>query len=157
MTLRRRDLAAAVAGNALEFYDFTAYAFFAIQIGDTFFPAKDEFTRLMLTLVTFGGSFFLRPLGGAVIGRYAARAGRKPAMLLSFGLMGLGVLGLALTPSYAQIGIAAPIIVVAFRLLQGFALGGEVGPTTAFLLEVAPPEKRGLYGSLQFVGQGIST
>lgn len=157
MELRKRDLAAAVAGNALEFYDFTAYAFFAIQIGDTFFPAKDEFTRLMLTLVTFGGSFFMRPIGGALIGRYADRVGRKPAMLLSFTLMGLGVLGLALTPSYAQIGIAAPVIVVLLRLMQGFALGGEVGPTTAFLLEAAPPEKRGLFGSLQFVGQGFST
>jgi MFS transporter, MHS family, citrate/tricarballylate:H+ symporter len=156
MFLRKRDLAAAVAGNALEFYDFTTYAFFAIQIGDTFFPAKDAFTRLMLTLVTFGASFLMRPVGAAVIGRYADRMGRKPAMLLSFGLMGAGVLGLALTPSYAQIGIAAPILIVLLRLVQGFALGGEVGPTTAFLLEVAPPERRGLYCSLQYVGQGIS-
>ena len=148
MTLRRRDLAAAVAGNALEFYDFTAYAFFAIQIGDTFFPAKDEFTRLMLTLVTFGGSFFLRPIGGAVIGRYADRAGRKPAMLLSFGLMGLGVLGLALTPSYAQIGIAAPVIVVLLRLMQGFALGGESAGANVLSTEVAPYGRRGFFTSL---------
>lgn len=157
MELKRRHLAAAVAGNALEFYDFTTYAYFAIQIGATFFPAKDAFIRLMLALVTFGGSFVMRPVGAAVIGRYSDRVGRKPAMLVSFGLMGAGILGLALTPSYAQIGIAAPIIVVALRLVQGFALGGDVGPTTAFLIEAAPAEKRGLYGALQFTSQGIAT
>ena len=155
--LRKRHLAAAVVGNALEFYDFTTYAYFAIQIGDTFFPAQDPFVRLMLTLLTFGASFVMRPIGGAVIGRYADRVGRKPAMLLSFAMMGGGVLALALTPSYAAIGIAAPVIVVVIRLVQGFALGGEVGPTTSFLLEAAPPGRRGLYGSLQYASQGLST
>lgn len=157
MELKRRHLAAAVAGNALEFYDFTTYAYFAIQIGATFFPAKDAFIRLMLALITFGGSFIMRPVGAAVIGRYSDRVGRKPAMMLSFGLMGAGILGLALTPSYAQIGIAAPIIVVILRLVQGFALGGDVGPTTSFLVEAAPAGKRGLYGTLQFTSQGFAT
>ena len=155
--LRKRHLAAAVVGNALEFYDFTTYAYFAVQIGDTFFPAKDPFVRLMLTLITFGGSFIMRPIGGAIIGRYADRVGRKPAMFLSFAMMGGGVLAMALTPSYAAIGIAAPIIVMAIRLVQGFALGGEVGPTTSLLLEMAPTARRGLYGSLQFASQGLST
>ncbi len=155
--LRKRDLAAAVAGNALEFYDFTTYAYFAIQIGDTFFPAKDAFTRLMLSLITFGGSFIMRPVGGAVIGRYADTVGRKPAMLFCFVVMGFSVLGVALTPSYASIGIAAPIIIVLLRLVQGFALGGDVGPTTSLLMEAAPPARRGLYGSLQFASQGLST
>jgi MFS family permease len=81
------------------------------------------------------------------------RIGRKPAMILSFTLMGIGVIGLALTPSYARIGIAAPILVIFFRLAQGFALGGEVGPTTAYLVEAAPPHRRGFYASLSFMTQ----
>src|SRR5262245_65051838 len=84
------------------------------------------------------------------------RIGRKPAMLWSFSLMGVGIAGLALTPSYARIGLAAPVLVVLFRLVQGFALGGEVGPTTAFLIEAAPPERRGLYASLQYTTQDFS-
>jgi MHS family citrate/tricarballylate:H+ symporter-like MFS transporter len=155
--LRKRHIAAAVTGNALEFYDFTTYAYFAIQIGHSFFPSHDPFISLMAALVTFGAGFVMRPIGAIVIGRYADRIGRKPAMLLSLGMMGAGVLGLAITPSYAAIGIAAPIIVVLLRLIQGFALGGEVGPTTSFLMEAAPPEKRGLYGALQFASQGVST
>jgi MFS family permease len=155
--LKKRHVAAAVIGNALEFYDFTTYAYFALQIGRTFFPAHDPFVSLMITLVTFGAGFIMRPVGAVVIGRFADRIGRKPAMILSFALMGGGVLALALTPSYAQIGIAAPIIVVLIRLVQGFALGGDVGPTTAFLLEAAPINQRGLYGSLQFASQGLAT
>lgn len=135
-------------GNALSFYDFVCYAFFAVQIGNTFFPSHDKTTSLLLSLATFGVGFFTRPLGGLIIGSYGDRRGRKPAMLLSFALMGVGILGLALTPSYAQIGIAAPILFIAFRLLQGFALGGEVGPSTAFLIEAAPPLRRGFYGAL---------
>src|SRR3954466_3304433 len=118
------QLGAVVAGNALEFYDFLIFGFFAVQIGATFFPSKDATGSLLLTLATFGVGFLTRPLGGAVIGRLGDRIGRKPAMLLSFGLMGLSIVGLALTPSYASIGLAAPILVVVFRLLQGFALGG---------------------------------
>jgi MFS transporter, MHS family, citrate/tricarballylate:H+ symporter len=155
--LSRPQLAAVVAGNALEFYDFLIFGFFAVQIGATFFPSKDATGSLLLTLATFGVGFLTRPLGGAVIGRLGDRIGRKPAMLLSFGLMGLSIVGLALTPSYASIGVAAPALVVFFRLLQGFALGGEVGPTTAFLMEAAPMEKRGLYVSLQFATQNAAT
>jgi len=155
--LSRSQLAAVVAGNALEFYDFLIFGFFAIQIGETFFPSKDATGSLLLTLATFGVGFLTRPLGGAVIGRLGDRIGRKPGMLLSFGLMGLSIVGLALTPSYASIGVAAPMLVVFFRLLQGFALGGEVGPNTAFLLEAAPVERRGLYVSLQFATQNAAT
>src|ERR1700743_446482 len=155
--LKKRYVAAAVTGNALEFYDFTTYGYFALQIGRTFFPSHDPFISLMITLMTFGAGFIMRPVGAVVIGRYADRIGRKPAMIICFAMMGAGVLALALTPSYAQVGPAAPIIVVWSRLVQGCALGGDVGPTTAFLLEAAPIEKRGLYGSLQFASQGIST
>ena len=140
---------AVVVGNAIEFYDFVTYAFFAAQIGRAFFPAHSPGTSLLASLATFGAGFLTRPLGAFVIGRMGDRVGRKPAMLLSFTLIGIAVIGLPLTPSYASIGIAAPILVIGFRLLQGFALGGEVGPSTAFMMEAAPIHRRGLYISLQ--------
>ena len=152
-----RQLAAVVMGNALEFYDFLIFGFFAVQIGKTFFPTASADGGLLLTLATFGVGFMTRPLGGLVIGNLGDRAGRKPAMLLSFGLMGFAIVGLALTPSYASIGLAAPLLAVLFRLLQGFALGGEVGPSTAFLMEAAPPGRRALYVSLQFSTQQAAT
>ena len=151
------QLGAVVAGNALEFYDFLIFGFFAVQIGAAFFPGQLPTKQLFLTLATAGVGFLGRPLGGLVIGPLGDRIGRKPAMLFSFGLMGVCIIGLALTPSYASIGIAAPILVVLFRLLQGFALGGEVGPTTAFLMEAAPVGKRGLYVALQFATQQAAT
>jgi MFS family permease len=154
--IRHRHVAAAVIGNALEFYDFSTYAFFAAQIGRTFFPSHSAFVSLLSSLIVFGVGFVGRPVGAVVIGRYGDRAGRKPAMMLSFGLMGAALLGLAATPSFRAIGIAAPIIVLCLRLLQGFALGGDVGPTTAFLLEAAPPRHRGFYASLQYGSQGLS-
>ncbi|MGI9168805.1 MAG: MFS transporter, partial [Caulobacteraceae bacterium] len=151
--ISRRQVAAAVIGNALEFYDFTVYAFFAREIGRTFFPGHSPFLSLILSLATFGAGFILRPIGSVVIGRYADRRGRKPAMLLSFALMGAAILALSITPSYAQIGVAAPILVLAWRMAQGFALGGEVGPTTAFLIEASPAARRGLYGAWQGASQ----
>jgi MFS family permease len=144
-----RDVVAVVAGSALEFYDFIAYAFFALQLSRSFFPASSPATSLLLSLATFGVGFLMRPLGAAVLGRYADRVGRRPAMLVSFSLMGLGMVGLALTPSYRSIGVAAPLLVIAWRLLQGFSVGGEVGPSLAYLVEAAPPERRGLYASFQ--------
>jgi len=152
-----RQVTAAVVGNALEFYDFTTYAYFAVQIGHAFFPGRSAFESLMLSLATFGAGFFSRPIGAIVIGSLADRVGRRPAMLLSFALMGLAILGLALTPSFKQIGLAAPLLALGFRLLQGFALGGEVGPTTAFLIESAPAGRRGLYGAWQGASQGVAT
>ncbi len=152
----KRQVAAAVAGNALEFYDFLTYAYFAVQIGHAFFPNKSGFVSLILSLATFGVGFVLRPIGAIVIGRYADRHGRRSAMMLSFAMMGMGILGLALTPSYAKIGIVAPLLVVLWRLCQGFALGGEVGAATAFLVEAAPAGRRGLYASFQDVCQGLA-
>ncbi len=146
-----------VIGNALEVYDFVIYAYFAVHIGRTFFPSADPTTSLLASLATFGAGFITRPLGAVVIGRLSDRAGRKPAMVLSFSLMGVAILGLALTPSYAAIGIAAPVIVIVFRLLQGFALGGELGPSTTYLLEAAPAHRRGLYVSFQYVGQSCAS
>ena len=156
-TLSGKQIAAVAAGNALEFYDFLIFGFFAVQIGAVFFPVKDATNSLLLTLLIFGAGFLTRPLGGALIGPLGDRIGRKPAMLLSFGLMGFSVVGVALTPSYASIGVAAPVLLVLFRLVQGFAVGGEVGPSTAFLMEAAPADKRALYVSLQFAGQYAAT
>ena len=153
----KRVVAATVSGNALEFYDFVTYAFFAVYIGKTFFPASTPLGSLLLSVAVFGVGFVSRPLGGILIGAFADRAGRKPAMLLTIGLITVGTLGLALTPSYASIGLAAPIIVVLCRLIQGLALGGEVGPSSAFLIESAPPDQRGLYASWQLASQGVAT
>jgi MHS family citrate/tricarballylate:H+ symporter-like MFS transporter len=151
-----RLVAAVVVGNALEFYDFLTYAFFAVYIGRAFFPSNIPTASLLASLGTFGVGFVTRPIGGLVIGRIGDRLGRKPAMILSFSLMGVAIIGLALTPPHSMIGIAAPILVVFFRMLQGFALGGEVGPTTAFLLEAAPQERRGFYTSFQSWSQHLS-
>lgn len=143
-------------GNALEFYDFLIFTFFAVEIGHTFFPATDPQSSLLAALATFGAGFLTRPLGGLVIGVLGDRLGRRPMMLLSFALIGVASLGVALTPSYAAIGIAAPLLVLFWRLVQGFALGGEVGPSTAFLAEAAPPHRRGLYVSMQMFGQNVA-
>ncbi len=151
-----RTTLAVTIGNMLEFYDFITYSFFAIQIGHTFFPAGGEFGSLMLSLATFGAGFITRPIGGIVIGSYSDRAGRRPAMILSFALMGCAIITLALTPSYASIGIAAPVIVIIARLVQGFSLGGEVGPTTAYLMESAAIERRALAVSWQPASQQIA-
>jgi MFS transporter, MHS family, citrate/tricarballylate:H+ symporter len=153
--LTPQQIAGVAAGNALEFYDFITYSFFAVQIGRALFPG-DAAHSLVLSLATFGVGFVSRPIGGLVIGRWADRRGRKPAMILSFSLMGIAITGLALTPSYRAIGMAAPVIAVLFRLLQGFALGGEVGPNVAYLLEAAPPNRRGLYVSFNFATSDLA-
>lgn len=155
--IAKRHLFSAVVGNALEFYDFITYTFFAAQIGQSFFPSHTPLGSLLLSLATFGVGFATRPVGSIVIGAYADRVGRAPAMVLSFVLMGFGILVLALTPSYAVIGIAAPILVVLARLVQGFALGGQVGPSTAYLLEAAAPNSRGFYTTLQYASQGLAS
>jgi MFS family permease len=152
-----RHVAAVVIGNALEFYDFVTYAFFAVYIGRAFFPSNSPTASLLASLATFGVGFVTRPIGSVVIGRMGDRLGRKPAMLLSFTLMGVAIAGLALTPPHSMIGVAAPVLVVLFRMLQGFALGGEVGPTNAFLLEAAPLHRRGFYLAFQTWSQHVST
>jgi MFS family permease len=143
-------------GNALEFYGFLVFAFFAVPITRAFLPASQASSGLIFSLAVFGLGFFTRPLGAIVIGYYGDRVGRKPAMLLSFALMAISVVGFAVTPSYAQIGVLAPILLLLFRLLQGFAVGGEVGPSTAFLIEAAPAHRRSLYASIQQASQGAA-
>ncbi len=148
-----RHVIAVFVGNGLEFYDFLTFSYFAVYISRTFFPGGNPSTALLATLATFGAGFLTRPIGAIVIGGMGDRIGRKPAMLISFTLMGVAIVALALIPSYAQIGPLAPALVLLCRLVQGFALGGEVGPTTAYMAEAAPPGRRGLYLSMQYATQ----
>jgi MFS transporter, MHS family, citrate/tricarballylate:H+ symporter len=156
LALTGRATLGATIGNMLEFYDFVTYSFFAIQIGRTFFPSHSQFASLMLSLATFGAGFVTRPIGALVIGAYSDRVGRRPAMILSFTMMGSAIIALALTPSYDAIGITAPILVIVARLVQGFSLGGEVGPTTAYLMEAAGAGRRGLAVSWQPASQQVA-
>jgi MFS family permease len=150
------NVAGLVVGNVLEFYDFAVFAFFAPQIGANIFADGKGKDGLLPALATFAVGFLARPVGAAVIGRYADRAGRKPAMTLSFALMGCALLVMAFTPPAAMLGVWSTVIVLLARLLQGFAVGGEVGPTTALLIEAAPADRRGLFGSWQIASQGIA-
>ncbi|SFN38896.1 MFS transporter [Variovorax sp. OV329] len=152
---RRQTIVATTIGNALEFFDFTVYGFLAVLIGKLFFPTFSEFGQLLVAVATFGVGFIMRPLGGIVIGAYADRSGRKKAMTLTIFLMALGCAMIGLTPTYAQIGVAAPIIIVLARLIQGFSAGGEVGASTTLLVEHATPANRAYMASWQFASQGL--
>jgi MHS family proline/betaine transporter-like MFS transporter len=145
----RRAVAAAAVGNLLEWYDFAIYAYMAVIVARKFFPAGDELTSLLAAFAAFGIGFVARPLGGIVIGRLGDVRGRKRALLLTIALMTAGTVLIGVTPEYSQIGIAAPILIVAARLMQGFSAGGEWGTSTAFIVEWAPQGRRGFYGSLQ--------
>jgi MHS family proline/betaine transporter-like MFS transporter len=144
---RRRAILATVLGNGLEWFDFTVYSFFAVIIAKLFFPTGNELTSLLLTVATFGVGFFMRPVGGIVLGIYSDKVGRKAALSLTILLMAAGTALIGLAPAYSQIGIWAPVLIVLARLLQGFSAGGEMGSATAFLTEYAPPEKRAYYSS----------
>ena len=150
-----RLIVATSVGNALEWYDISVYAYFAVYLSKAFFPANDPTTSLLLTFGSFGLSFLIRPIGGIVLGAYADRHGRKASLMLSIVLMTFGTLVLALMPTYQTIGILAPIAVMLARLVQGFSAGGEFGSSTAFLVEHMP-ERRGFVASWQFASQGVS-
>jgi MHS family proline/betaine transporter-like MFS transporter len=144
---RRKAIVATVIGNGLEWFDWTVYSFFAVTISRQFFPTGNDLNSLLLAVATFGVGFFMRPVGGIVLGICSDRIGRKFALSLTIVLMALGTGIIGLTPNYAQIGMAAPILVVVARLLQGFSAGGEMGGATAFLTEYSPPEHRAYYSS----------
>ncbi|MGI4795687.1 MAG: MFS transporter [Janthinobacterium lividum] len=150
-----RTIIAVSIGNALEWFDIVVYGFLAATIARLFFPAGDDTVSLLLTLATFGVSFVMRPLGSVVLGAYADRAGRRPALTLSISLMMLGTLIIAVAPTYATIGLGAPALLVVARLIQGFSAGGEFGSSTAFLAE-QDPARRGLYTSWQLASQGVT-
>ncbi|MCK0505782.1 citrate-proton symporter [Aromatoleum anaerobium] len=153
---RTSQVIAAVIGNALEWYDFIVFGFLAVVISRLFFPSDSEYSSLLMTTATFGVGFFMRPVGGILLGIYADRKGRKAALQLIIGMMTVAIALIAFAPPYAAIGIAAPLVLVLARLLQGFATGGEFASATAFLIESAPPNRRGLYGSWQMFGQGLA-
>src|SRR5271170_3030535 len=155
-TPKALQIAAAVIGNALEWYDFIVFGFLTVIISRLFFPADSQYASLLLTTATFGVGFFMRPVGGILLGLYADRRGRKAALLLIIVLMTIAMAMIGFAPTYAAIGVAAPLLIVTARLLQGFATGGEFGIATAFLIESAPPDRRGFYGSWQMVGQGLA-
>jgi len=148
------QVAAAVIGNALEWYDFLVFGFFTVIIARLFFPSDTQYASLLLTTATFGVGFFMRPVGGILLGIYADRRGRKAALLLVIALMTIAIAMIAFAPTYAAIGVGAPLIIVLARLLQGFSAGGEFASATAF--ESAPAQQRGFYGSWQMVGQGVA-
>ena len=156
MAPRARQVAAAVIGNALEWYDFVVFGALSVIIARLFFPGESEFNALLLTTATFGVGFFMRPIGGILLGLYADRRGRKAALQLIIAMMTVAMAMIALAPPYASIGIAAPLLIVLARLLQGFATGGEFAIATSFLVEVAPRGRKGLYGSLQQVGLSLA-
>ena len=151
-----RQIVAAVIGNALEWYDFVVYGFLTVIISRLFFPADNEYASLLMTMVTFGVGFFMRPVGGVLIGMYADRHGRKAALQLIILLMTISIAMIAFAPTYAAIGVAAPLIILLARLLQGMATGGEFASATSFLVECAPAGRRGFFGSLQMVGQSLA-
>ena len=151
-----RAIVAAVVGNAMEWYDFVIFGFFATILSKLFFPQGDDRAALLLTLATFGAGFCSRPIGGLFFGLYADRSGRKAALQSVIFLMTIAVAIIAFAPVYATIGLAAPILIVVGRLLQGFATGGEFSSSTSFLIEASPIGRRGFYGSLQMAGQAVS-
>ncbi|WP_320533711.1 MFS transporter [Robbsia andropogonis] len=155
-TSQRRIVAAAVAGNLLEFFDFTVYSYFALLIGKLFFPTTDAVVSTLLSLSAFAIGFVARPVGGFVLGSYADRRGRRAALTLTILLMGLGSAIIGLTPTYASVGLAAPVTIVCARLLQGFAQGGEFGAATATLLETGAASSRGFRASWQLASQGAA-
>jgi MFS family permease len=152
---KKHVIAATTVGTALEFYDFTIYSFFAIQIGQLFFPGASPVNQFLLSIGVFGVGFVVRPLGGIVIGAYADRVGRKKAMVLTIMLMALSCTMIACAPPYAVAGIAAPFIVLTARLIQGFAAGGEFGPGTTLLVEYATDQTRAFFASWNFAATAL--
>ncbi|MHC5306178.1 MFS transporter [Bartonella sp. LJL80] len=150
-------IVAAGVGNFLEIFDFTVYSFFAAIIGNVFFNSSDPLISLLISVSVFGVGFIMRPLGSIVIGAYADRHGRKSAMLLTIVLMAIGSALIGFAPPYTSIGIAAPLLIVLGRLLQGFSAGGEIGAATTLLMESAQRNQRGFFVSWQFFGQGVSS
>ena len=144
------------SGNFLEMYDFFVFAYYAAAIGRVFFPSDNEFASLMLSLMTFGAGFLMRPLGAIVLGAYIDHHGRRAGLLLTLALMSIGTLSIALVPGYATIGLFAPLLVVTGRLLQGFSAGVELGGVSVYLAEIATPGHKGFYVSWQSGSQQVA-
>jgi metabolite-proton symporter len=157
--VRRQKLWAVVrvaSGNFLEMYDFMVFGYYASAIARAFFPQKSEFASLMLSLMTFGAGFLMRPLGAIVLGAYIDHHGRRRGLLVTLGLMSVGTLSIAVVPGYERIGLAAPILVVLGRLLQGLSAGAELGGVSVYLSEIATPKNKGFYVSWQSGSQQVA-
>src|SRR5579863_4576728 len=144
------------SGNFLEMYDFMVFGYYASAIGKAFFPTGTAFGSLMLSLMTFGAGFLMRPLGALVLGAYTDHFGRRAGLLLTLGLMSIGIFTIACTPGYATIGLLAPLLVVTGRLLQGFSAGMELGGVSVYLSEIATPGHKGFYVSWQSGSQQVA-
>ena len=143
------------SGNFLEMYDLQIFGYYAAAIGRTFFPSGNEYASLMASLATFGAGYLMRPLGAIILGAYIDHHGRRSGLLLALGLMAAGTLSIALTPSYAAIGLLAPLLVLAGRLAQGFSAGAEMGGVAVYLAEIATPGRKGFYASWQSASQQV--
>src|SRR5246500_3881484 len=141
------------SGNFLEMYDFMVFVYFASAIGKAFFPSNSAFGSLMLSLMTFGAGFLMRPLGAIVLGAYTDKHGRRAGLILTLGLMSVGILSIACTPGYETIGLLAPLLVLIGRLLQGFSAGMELGGVSVYLAEIATPGHKGFYAGWQAASQ----
>ena len=156
---RRSKIAAVIrvsAGNFLEMYDFMVFGYYAAGIGRAFFPNNSEYASLMLSLATFGSGFLMRPLGAMVLGAYIDHHGRRKGLILTLALMAVGTLSIGCTPGYATLGLLAPLLVVAGRLVQGLSAGVEVGGVSVYLAEIATPGNKGFYVSWQSGSQQIA-
>ncbi|MCX0499106.1 MFS transporter [Erwinia billingiae] len=144
------------SGNFLEMFDFMVFGYYATAIAKTFFPGDDPFASLMLTLMTFGAGFLMRPLGAIVLGSYIDHHGRRKGLLMTLGLMAVGTLTIAVVPGYNTLGAAAPILILLGRLLQGFSAGVELGGVSVYLAEIAPKNRKGFFVSWQSGSQQIA-
>jgi MFS family permease len=144
------------SGNFLEMYDFMVFGYYAAAIGNAFFPSGNPFVSLMLSLMTFGAGFLMRPLGAIVLGAYTDRHGRRAGLILTLGLMSVGIVSIACMPGYATIGLIAPLLVLVGRLLQGFSAGMELGGVSVYLSEIATPGHKGFYVSWQSASQQVA-
>ncbi|MGI4840225.1 MAG: MFS transporter [Janthinobacterium lividum] len=145
-----------VSGNFLEMFDFMVYGFYATAIAKTFFPSDNAFASLMLSLATFGAGFLMRPLGAIFLGAYIDRHGRRKGLIVTLMMMAMGTVLIACVPGYATIGVAAPLLVLAGRLLQGFSAGVELGGVSVYLAEIATPGNKGFYVSWQSASQQVA-
>ena len=150
---RIRAVVRVSSGNFLEMYDFMVFGYYAAAIGRAFFPSGNAYTSLMLSLMTFGAGFLMRPLGALVLGAYTDKHGRRAGLMLTLTLMSIGIVTIAWTPGYATIGLLAPLLVLAGRLLQGFSAGMELGGVSVYLSEIATPGNKGFYVSWQSASQ----
>lgn len=142
-----------VSGNFLEMFDFMVYGFYATAIAKTFFPADSAFASLMLSLATFGAGFLMRPLGAIFLGAYIDRHGRKKGLVVTLAMMAMGTVLIACVPGYATLGVAAPLLVLLGRLLQGFSAGVELGGVSVYLAEISTPGRKGFFVSWQSASQ----